>query len=97
MQRNSPGAARGGPVVLRPVRATPRYASVYKRGRQLSYRKTKLNQTLKNKHAWKLPRAPTERIGCLAADGRCGSLKWTYDSPEGGVDMPHATQNKWSE
>ena len=23
MQRNSPGAARGGPVVLRPVRATP--------------------------------------------------------------------------
>jgi len=23
MQRNSPGAARGGPVVIRPVRATP--------------------------------------------------------------------------
>jgi len=28
MQRNSPGAARGGgPVVLRPVRATPCYVS----------------------------------------------------------------------
>jgi len=23
MQHNSPGAARGGPVVLRPIRATP--------------------------------------------------------------------------
>jgi len=23
MQRNSPGAARGGPVMFRPVRATP--------------------------------------------------------------------------
>jgi len=27
MQLNSPGAARGGPVVLRPVRATPCYSS----------------------------------------------------------------------